>query len=538
MATILDYRTIAAAVEGYRSERAITRSTEALLRLVAEQYLGAEEEDIADAVIDGSGDRGIDAIYIDTETPDERPRVYLFQSKFYEKEEKFDRNLAAEALSKMKDAISSFILKSPKEVRGANALLLSKLQDIKSLSNPKFEIIFIANSNHPTSESIKDFQDFLDDKEQSGLKFFELKFLCLDEIVGIITPPTRRSIDTKMRLTGKYFDVTVGNVRMISGRLSCASLAQLRQLEGGDIFDKNVRGYLSRKNLINKEIFDTATDAVKAHQFFILNNGLTIVCNGISYLPVDESPELEIKDLQIVNGGQTTNAIFEAHQANLLSPSAYVMVRIVQTTDQLLLEQIAETTNSQTNVNARDLRSNDSIQRKLEKIFEQRGYYYEARKNKYRQTPSAKNRRIDMELLAQAYYACHLEKPADAKNKKRKLFGALYDEIFTEQTKPEDLLSAFLTLQKVRQVHKKYKDQYTFVKYAELHSIAMLHNLGALEKDDAQMFAMYENILDATKEVVEEEAKKLKDQYSHRALFISSTTIGRILEAFRDKNAN
>jgi len=143
-----------------------------------------------------------------------------------------------------------------------------------------------------------------------------------------------------------------------------------------------------------------------------------------------------------------------------------------------------------------------------------------------------------MEIAAQAYYASFFEEPADAKNKKRELFGSLYYDIFAEDILPHNLLVAFKSLQYVRALHKELREEYSFVKYAELHSIAMLHHLGinTIEQlEDAKTRKLYEKIVKATAEVVSEEVAKLEDDYSHRILFIAPTTLGRIAESYRDK---
>lgn len=530
---ILSFRLIKSEVDKFKTEHSFENESKAFLAFAIEKHLGIDIDEINESIIDGSHDKGIDAIYIDDETED-RPVVYLFQSKYYQNEEKFDRAFEGNAVDKMRQAIENLILKSPKNLPEANAFLLGKLKDIKSLSNPRFQIVFCANSAAPADIARNEFDQFVKDNSQ-GQGFFKVEYLTLEKLLALVTPATARSVNAKLKLSGTYFEWSLGQVRVIVGRVSGRELAELCKREGKDLFDINVRGYLSKKNSVNKEIYRSATNPIEGSNFFILNNGVTIVCKSVSYLPIADSPEIEISSLQIVNGGQTTNSIFEALQANALVDSLYVLIKIIATESKDLIEKIAESTNAQTNVRTRDLRSNDQIQKAIERLLLNQGFYYESRKNKFRESPAAKGKRIDMEVAAQAYYSFICQKPADAKNKKRQLFGPLYDEIFSDEEKKlaDNILLSYKTLEWTRKQHSALKKQFSFVKYAELHSIAMLRNEGItsladLDKKEAK--TKYLTLLKATAELVGEESEKLGDSYSHRQLFIDSSTLGRIKE--------
>jgi hypothetical protein len=539
--SILHFRLIQSEIEKYKKENGIDDASRAFLEFCIEKKLELDRDEIVDSIIDGSNDRGIDAIYINDDT-ESRPVVYLFQSKYYRSEDKFDRTLEGAALEKMQSAIENLILKSTKEVHAGNEFLMSKLRDIKSLSNPRFQIIFCSNSMPPNSQAKSRFDDFIKEKSQAQ-DFFRVEYMNLSELCELITPVTSRTINAKLKLTGTYFDWSHGEARVIAGRLSGKTLAELRKEYGSELFDRNVRGYLSKKNPVNKEIYSSATDPTDASRFFFLNNGITIVCNNVSYLPVEESPEIEITNLQIVNGGQTTNSIFEALQDNKLADSLYVLARIVATQNSDLIEKITESTNTQTNVRARDLHSNDLVQKTVERLLRNQGYYYETRKNKYKASPLARGKRIDMEAAAQAYYAFNRKKPADAKNKKRDLFGPLYDEIFNESDMQlaDGLLLSYKTLEWVRRLHPNYREKYNFVKYAELHSIALLSFGGIktlVELDKVPAKNLYESILAAMAEIVRDDSKRLGEQYSHRILFINPETLGRIREKLKGSSAH
>jgi hypothetical protein len=300
------------------------------------------------------------------------------------------------------------------------------------------------------------------------------------------------------------------------------------------LFDKNVRGYL--KNKLNSDIKKTACGQDSGY-FSYFNNGITISCDDFTYRSTIEAPLLEIKNLQIVNGGQTTNSLHEAYLTKELKQNVKVVVRLLHVQRQELLPQIILSTNNQTKVTSRDLRSNDDIQKILEREIKGYGYYYESRKDKYKKDKDALGKRVDAQTAAQAYYATICGKPAEAKNKKAQIFGDFYNTIF-EDVSGEKLLFSFLLHEKIRKINKSFVDKFTFVNDASLHIAKVMyeHGVDQIKKIDSSEFNdEYQLAIQAIKQVVEERRKEEGDRYSHRKTFIDDNTKGRIEEAYRNK---
>ncbi len=308
-------------------------------------------------------------------------------------------------------------------------------------------------------------------------------------------------------------------------------LAKLRDTHGTQLFDRNVRGYL--KNKLNKDIVETACGDNSSY-FSYFNNGITISCDDLIYRSTTESPLVEIKNIQIVNGGQTTNSLYEAYRTKKLKSDVTVLVRILHVQREELLPQIILSTNSQTKVTSRDLRSNDPIQKLLEKEILGYGFFYEARKDKFRSEKKAFDKRVDALAAAQAYYATIKGEPADAKNKKGQIFGEFYNKIFDEIS-GEDLLFSFLLHQKIRKVNKYFIEDFTFVNDASLHIAKVLyeHGVNKINQIDSEIFDIeYQKVLASIKEVVNERNQSEGDRYSHRKTFIDDDTKGRIDEVY------
>lgn len=130
-----------------------------------------------------------------------------------------------------------------------------------------------------------------------------------------------------------------------------------------DIFKNNIRLYLGQ-NDINKRIETTLIE--EPSKFHYYNNGLTITTKEIK---ADNSRNFVISPINIVNGCQTTNSIYNAHKNPHFNESIVkIPVKIIVAQD-VEYENITIRTNSQNSVDIKDLLSISSIQKELEDNF-------------------------------------------------------------------------------------------------------------------------------------------------------------------------
>ena len=139
-------------------------------------------------------------------------------------------------------------------------------------------------------------------------------------------------------------------------------------------------------------------------EFWYLNNGITMTCESLEYQPGVRAPVVAMRGVQIVNGGQTSHALFEAAQAEpdriwQVLILVLILVRIYETKSPDISQRVAESTNSQTPIPSRDLRANDEIQRKLEESFGGLGVFYERKTKQHNAQP--KTKRLDALAAAQ-----------------------------------------------------------------------------------------------------------------------------------------
>lgn len=192
------------------------------------------------------------------------------------------------------------------------------------------------------------------------------------------------------------------------------------------LFDSNVRDYMGL-NSVNEDILSSlqSNDA----DFWWLNNGITILaCHAI-----DIGNALKIQDVQIVNGLQTSQTIFEYFSHN---PDAEegrsVMIKIISQNNAEIRDRIIRSTNNQTAIESKSLFATEKLQRDIEDIMKQNGLYYERRVNFYKNQDIDPSLIYDIMGLGAGYLGLILRVPERAANFKQKFLKdpAKYDLLF------------------------------------------------------------------------------------------------------------
>lgn len=199
------------------------------------------------------------------------------------------------------------------------------------------------------------------------------------------------------------------------------------------IFDWNVRDYEGGVE-VNKEILKSLEDP-NGPEFWWLNNGVTVICSQAS----SQGKTLSLDDVQVVNGLQSSVSIYNyLSEAKEDDParSRSILVRVIATQDPDTRDRVIRATNRQTAVQAASLRATDSIQRDLEQYFFGEDWYYERRKNYYRNQGKPAARIITIPYLAQAVLAMGFSDPSNSRARPSSLLkrDADYNRIFDPKT--------------------------------------------------------------------------------------------------------
>lgn len=129
---------------------------------------------------------------------------------------------------------------------------------------------------------------------------------------------------------------------------------------GKKLLEENVRTFLQFRGNINKGIRNTIEQ--KPEYFFAYNNGITATATNI-VLNFEKNRIIKIKNLQIVNGGQTTSAIYMAKKTlNYDISDVYVQLKLSLVKDESkyndFVRDISRYANTQNKVSDSDLFSN------------------------------------------------------------------------------------------------------------------------------------------------------------------------------------
>lgn len=178
----------------------------------------------------------------------------------------------------------------------------------------------------------------------------------------------------------------------------------------GYIFTFNVRDYQGNVE-VNKDIQDTL-ESDNVLDFWWLNNGITILSSKAT---VYAGKTISLDDVQVVNGLQTTNTIYKflrnKNSSAKNNENRAILIRIVVTDDTKSINRIIKATNFQTPIPPASLKATDPIQSDIENYLLNKGWFYDRRKNYYKNMGKEINKIISISYLAQAVMAIVLHEP-------------------------------------------------------------------------------------------------------------------------------
>jgi hypothetical protein len=188
---------------------------------------------------------------------------------------------------------------------------------------------------------------------------------------------------------------------------------------------------------------------------------------------------INLDNAQIINGAQTTYALHEAYRNGNLKDNVEVLIKAIETDDKNFVESVTLYTNSQNAIRLRDLCSNDEIQLKIQKILlDSYRYFYERKRGEFDSLyPTIEEKRkllgdyykvkvFSNENAAQSFLAMFLNKPAQAKSEKGRIFlkdnTGFYDDIFNKNDKilAEKILMSWKLLKCIEMRKKDYSKKY------------------------------------------------------------------------------
>ncbi len=153
--------------------------------------------------------------------------------------------------------------------------------------------------------------------------------------------------------------------------LSGEQIIDIYEKYGKKLFEKNVRTFLQFRGNVNKGLRNTIKQSPE--MFFAYNNGLTATATNVVIL---NNNIIEIENLQIVNGAQTTSAIYAAHKntsknefIELSNISVQMKLSVVRDAEfqNEFVKKVSEYANTQNKVNKSDFFSNSYFHQEFKK---------------------------------------------------------------------------------------------------------------------------------------------------------------------------
>ncbi|MDE0533102.1 MAG: AIPR family protein [Albidovulum sp.] len=149
-------------------------------------------------------------------------------------------------------------------------------------------------------------------------------------------------------------------------------LAKIYGLYGPRLLEQNVRTFLQARTKVNRGIIQTIDKSPE--MFFAFNNGLTATAAGLKLETGSDGTAgiKSIRDLQIVNGGQTTASILYSHDRNKADLSSVFVQMKLSVVDADRIEEVvplvSRFANTQNRISEADFFSSHPFHVEMERI--------------------------------------------------------------------------------------------------------------------------------------------------------------------------
>lgn len=443
----------------------------------------------------GPGDENIDGAWIDGET------LYIMQAKYSRPEiptngvdrfnpHAFDASPAEELWAGFSRIHHFYTAHTAKPTR--KLLEVTELYKRALDNHLRIELV-VAISGKPkkplltrTSEINAELRAGVGKYDRHFCKLYD--HIYLNQVISdnLAPPPGPIYLTTIDRFRLKNDDDTT---YAIAATVDAEELIRMRKDNGYNIYHANFR-FLLTAGIARPKMEATLKDPVERRNFWRYNNGVTISCRTVSE---ETQTKLRVDGLQVVNGLQTVETLYDNRQHEDWLNGVRLLVRVIPTardaspeadeTAKLLEEHIAEYSNSQTPIRPRDLRANDPVQIEIERIFSE--VYDLTYVRKVGLAPGRPPRqRVDMKDAAQAALSFWHGLAQEAKTKSSLIFEKVtsappgyYEKVFTQgKTKSEYVLLPFLLWDNEYEFIKRVTHDYeeSAFEYLDLLALAVV----------------------------------------------------------------
>ncbi len=404
----------------------------AFSHILLKYYFGVEYYD--QVVTDGANDGGIDFLYYD----EEEDKVIVCQSKLtaalsceeintefnkmHSTIENFRRANTGCYNQTLKQALQNALDQLPDDNSGNIEYRVFTTADIDTDAIKKK----IANlsPNYPLDSAIID--SVIDIEQQ------------IQKVNGSLS--TVKEAKIQIDTPSNFLTYESAESRGMMCNVSSQSIVKLyNKFYSAGLFDLNIRRYI-RNTLVDNGIKKTL-DTNRAN-FWFLNNGIIIACEDYRV----DGKVVHLANFSIVNGGQTTHLI-ATHKG---SSEFYIPCKIVATKDEKqagkFFTDIAEATNSQKPIYARDLKSNAPEMVRLAKWLQDESIYLEIKRGGKLGKGFKPKTKISNDELGQLILSFAYQKPGTSRSGKKAIFEnqSIYKQIYQEEYQKDPAKKRFI----------------------------------------------------------------------------------------------
>ena len=475
MSNEIDFENLKRTLEMVKSDYGFTDGYlhDSLIAWFSENYLDLDSDIIKEGIVKDTKTEGIDAVFLN----EDNNTYHIISSKSKNDFEKTKNNFPESEVLKT-IAGFEFLLKHDYKGKITPELenLIDEFHDKINTGGYTTYLTFVAMLEYPLDKKyIEDFNERCK-KNKITCVFYNYDFL-IDFYNNIFL---ERKARPPKNIYLQIIEQCVFNKKAPHESVVFTTrgedIARIFNDHGIKIYQQNVRYSLGIKSRsINEQIFETSKDKEKSKNFWYFNNGITFVCEDFN-LP-GNNKVINLKRAQIINGAQTTDALYNSFIKGELNHDVELLIKVIKTGDENFVDNVTLYTNSQNAINPRDLCSNDNIQNILQNQIEGYGYFYEIKRGEFDSkytTLEAKRKKFGHNYrkriisninAAQAYMAMYLNKAAEAKANKGKIFikdnTGFYNEIFNEDDKIlfKKVLMSWMLLKFIEKKAKEFKKE-------------------------------------------------------------------------------
>ena len=411
---------------------------------------------------DGKGDGGIDYIYYKENSDD----LYLIQGK---SEKNLSFKSIKTAVREISDTIKNFDAGLEEENNLDKKVIVSYKKAINDKRRENITIVIITDTKITEELRNRVMEWKMTD---NNLTNFKLIIYGKEEIEekAIVVMNGEKTVKKGIleRADENILKYSNGSRSGIILNIKAKSLHDLYEIEAdNELFGYNLRTKIkdNKKLKVDEDIKNTMSNPREKDNFWFYNNGITIGCEDYEI----EENKLILKKFSIINGAQTTSIIGKEKITEETDFSLVCkVVKAPGSLDNGFIKQISKASNSQKQIEMRDIYANGVEQIQLQYRFYKNENHQLAISIKRGVKPpnysSVKPwQKIENSKLGQIILSAYLQKPATARNNPNCIFSdsKIYNEIFGLKVVSNYNYNALYDIVRLNNYYERYRIRVT-----------------------------------------------------------------------------